>query len=597
MSARELGRAEADALVASWPSSRSADANEGSIRSQEEIDRSYRAERLALQVTRAPLVYGFVLFFAVFATALELLFYPERRSVALLAFAAYAITCIATVVTIVRNPSWAAALSVVGNNLLILLTATYYIPTRAVAEACAMTLVLFLAALPLLNGAGVRVQALTCIGALVSYPLALLGGAVPLLPVVYGLTAVAGASGVTILGAYLFDRQRREAFRGREALRAGEERLRSMLERYRALYENNPVMYFTVAADGAVRSVNRFGAEQLGYEVEELVGRSLPDFFLPEDRADVRGQLQRCVEGLGTVARWECRQVRKDGRVLWVRQSARALREGDGHVVVLIVCEDATERKQAEDAIRRHRADLAHVGRVSLMGEMAAGLAHELNQPLSAIVNFTRGCERRLRAGVGPDEKMLEALGQVSAQALRAGEIVHRIRKFIRKQDPTLSWVDLNDLVRNVTRLADADGSHPGVRVQLALAASMPKIYVDSIQIEQVILNLMRNGFDAMDGEALAEKTLSIRTAAVDDANVDVAISDTGMGLNGDLADRIFDPFFSTKATGLGLGLSISRSIVEAHGGRLWAEPNPGGGSTFHFRLAVRSPRAAIGNG
>jgi PAS domain S-box-containing protein len=348
-------------------------------------------------------------------------------------------------------------------------------------------------------------------------------------------------------------------------------------------------MYFTVEADGTVRSVNGFGAQQLGYAVDELLGRSVLDVFLPEDRADMQSQLQRCVDNLGDVTHWECRKVRKDGRRLWVRESARALRESDGRIVVLIVCEDATERKEAEDAVRRHQADLAHVGRVSLMGEMAAGLAHELNQPLAAIVNFTRGCERRLRAGMGADAEILDALEQVSAQALRAGAIIHRIRKFIHKEDSSLAWVDLNDLVRNVTRLADADGRHQGIRVHLALSPTVPKVYVDSIQIEQVILNLMRNGFDAMDGEALANKTLSIRTAAIGSASVGVAISDTGTGLRSDLVDRIFDPFFSTKASGLGLGLAISRSIVEAHGGRLWAEPNPGGGSTFHFSLAVSS--------
>jgi PAS domain S-box-containing protein len=589
MSARDVDRQLLDGLVVSWPSDHFDDGRARSAPRDARLDRAYRAERQALQAARVPFVYSFVLFFAVFATTLELFSYPERWRITVPAFAGYALTCIATVVLVRRLPRWTTALSVLGNNLLILCTAAYYAPTHAAAEACAMTLVLFLTALPLLNGAGAGVQAMSCAGALIGYPLALSAGAVPHLPVVYGLTAIAGASGVTILGAYLLDRQRREAFYGRAALRAGEERLRATLERYRVLYENNPVMYFTVEADGTVRSVNRFGAEQLGYDVEELLGRSVLDVFVPQDREDMRAQLQRCIDDLGNVTHWECRKVRKDGRVLWVRESARALRESDGRIVILIVCEDATERKQAEAAARRHQADLAHVGRVSLMGEMAAGLAHELNQPLAAIVNFTRGCERRLRARGVADAEMLHALEQVSDQALRAGEIIRRIRKFIRKGESTLAWVDLNDLVRNVAQLADPDGRHQGVRVQLALSPSVPKVYVDSIQIEQVILNLMRNGFDAMDGEALAEKTLSIRTAALANTSVDVAISDTGAGLKGDLVDRIFDPFFSTKATGLGLGLSISRSIVEAHGGRLWAEPNPGGGSTFRFSLAVPS--------
>jgi two-component system sensor kinase FixL len=299
--------------------------------------------------------------------------------------------------------------------------------------------------------------------------------------------------------------------------------------------------------------------------------------------------LQRCIDRLGEVAHWECQKVCKDGRVLWVRESARALRESDGRVLVLIVCEDATERRQAETAARRHQAELAHVGRVSLMGEMAAGLAHELNQPLAAIVNFTRGCAHRLRAREETaDAEILDALEQVSAQALRAGEIIRRIRLFIHKGEPSFAWVDVNDLVRNVAQLVDADGRQQGVRIQLSLAPGVPPIYVDGIQIEQVILNLMRNAFDAMDGGGGADKTLSIRTTVPNDKCVDVAVCDTGPGLASDLVDRVFDPFFSTKRAGLGLGLSISRSIVEAHGGRLWVEPNPTGGSMFRFSLTAR---------
>jgi PAS domain S-box-containing protein len=589
MSARNhIGRNRIDAALAGRPMIDDGPRTANESVSDVNYDRAYIAERRESVAARAAFVYLLLLFFGVFATTLEFFAYPARRQVMLFAFAGYALTCVVTIAVVRRRRHWATTVSMLSNNLLILFTVGYYVPTHAAAEACALTLVLFLAALPLVNGAGPGVQALSGVGALVAYFLALTAGAVPQLPTVYGLTAVAGATAVTVLGAYLLDQQRRVAFHRREALRASEDRLRGMLERYRALYENNPVMYFTVAADGTVRSVNRFGAEQLGYEVNDLLGRSVMTVFAPEDRADIQMQLERCIADLGTVAHWECRKVRKDGGELWVRESARALRDSDGRILILIVCEDATERKQAEAASRLHQAALAHVGRVSLMGEMASGLAHELNQPLSAIVNFTRGCQRRLRARGIEDADMLDALEQVSSQALRAGEIIRSIRQFVRKEESNLAWVDLNDLVRNVAQLADPEGRQQGVRIQLTLAPSMPKVYVNSIQIEQVILNLMRNGFDAMEDEALSKKTLSIHTTAPGDAGVGVAISDTGTGLRGDLVDRIFDPFFSTKASGLGLGLSISRSIVEAHGGRLWAEPNPGGGSTFRFCIGTR---------
>lgn len=587
----QTGRQLLDALRASWLPGRSTDGSAQPVSDDAQMDRAYRAERRQLHAARAPLTYTIFLLFGAFATGLEFVSYPERRRVMLAAYAVYVLICLATIVLIKRLPQWTTAVAVLANNALILCTAAYYVLTQAAPEACAMTLVLFLAALPLLNAAGARVQALSSIGALASYPLVLLAGSEPELPVSYGLTAILGAVAVTVLGAHLLDRGRRAAFDSREALRASEERLRGISERYRALYENNPVMYFTVEADGTVRSVNRFGAEQLGYDAGELIGHSMVRVCHPADRDGVQAQLERCVDHLGEVAHAEFRTVRKDGGVRWVRESARALREGDGLVVVLIVCEDATERKQAEEAVRRHQADLAHVARVSLMGEMAAGLAHELNQPLAAVVNFTRGCERRLRLSGTTDTEMLHALEQASAQALRAGEIIRRVRDFIRKEEPSLARVDLNDLVRNVARLAEPDGRQQGIRIHLALAPSIPKVYVDSIQIEQVILNLMRNGFDAMNDHALAEKTLSIHTTAPGGTQVDVAISDTGTGLTADLLDRIFEPFFSTKQTGLGLGLSISRSIIEAHGGRLSVEPNTAGGSTFRFSLAADPPR------
>src|SRR6185369_14130085 len=223
-----------------------------------------------------------------------------------------------------------------------------------------------------------------------------------------------------------------------------------------------------------VRSVNRFGAEQLGYQVDELIGQALASVCHPADRHRVEAQLELCVNRLGEVAYAEFRTARKDGSVRWVRASGRALRDSDQRLVVLIVCEDATERKEAEDAVRRHQAELAHVARVSVMGEMAAGLAHELNQPLAAIVNFTRGCVRRLRLGDPANVEILDALEQASAQALRAGGIIRRIRDFIRKEESTLSQVDHNDLARNVTQLAELEGRLQGVHIHLALAPSIP---------------------------------------------------------------------------------------------------------------------------
>jgi len=576
-----------DKLSSRWLPPDVADAGVQLSEDDTELRSAYRLKRRQLHAQRVPLAYTFFLTFAGLCTLLEYVFYPERARAMIVALACYATVCIVTILLVRQRPAWTSPVAVLGNNALILCTTAYYVPVRGSPETCALTLVLFMAALPLLNAAGGRVQALSCVGALIGYPFVLLVAAEQELPPVYGMTAIFGAIGVTVFGASLLDRQRYAAFRSLAALHTSEERLRGVSERYRALYEHNPAMYFTVEADGTVRSVNRFGAEQLGYHVDELVGRDVLSVFFPADRDEVRAQLQRCVQRLGEVAHWEFRKVRRNGSVAWVKESARAVRENDGGVAVLIVCDDVTAQKQAEEKARQHQADLAHVTRVSLMGEMAAGLAHEINQPLAAIVNFTRGCQRRLRARDGADPNVLYTLEQVSEQALRAGKIIRRIRDFIRKEEPSFEWIDVNQLVRNVAQLAEPDGRQRGIDLRLDLAPCVPKVYVNGIQIEQVLLNLVRNGFDAMEGDTSGAKTLSIGTTAPDPTHLEVTVSDTGNGLSPELLNRIFDPFFSTKPSGLGLGLSISRSIIEAHGGRLWAEGTPFAGSTFRFSLSA----------
>jgi len=218
---------------------------------------------------------------------------------------------------------------------------------------------------------------------------------------------------------------------------------------------------------------------------------------------------------------------------------------------------------------------------------MAAGLAHEINQPLSAIVSYAKGCARRMRAGLGQPDELLQAMEEIATQAGRADQIVRRLRDFVRKRAPRRERVELNELVRGAARLIAGEVAERRITLRLELAAGMPPVEVDSIQIEQVILNLVRNGFEAMHNPHPEQSVLSIRTAIVDRDAVEVAVCDAGEGLSVEHADRLFDPFFTTKPQGLGMGLSISRSIVEAHGGRLWATRNPERGTTFRFTVPV----------
>jgi C4-dicarboxylate-specific signal transduction histidine kinase len=251
---------------------------------------------------------------------------------------------------------------------------------------------------------------------------------------------------------------------------------------------------------------------------------------------------------------------------------------------VYAAAQDITERKIAEEEARARQAELAHVLRVSTMGEMAAGLAHEINQPLSAIVSYARGCARRLKSGMAAAASLLEPIEQIAAQAMRADEIVQRLLLFVRKQKPVHEPAHVDALVREVVQLVAGEARKRRVNVTLHLAADLPPVRVDRIQIEQVLLNLVRNGMEAMQSSA-DDRLLVIETRAADDGFVEVDVRDCGEGLDPEVAERVFEPFFTTKRAGLGMGLAITRSIVRAHGGRISVIRNPDRGVTFRVSL------------
>jgi PAS domain S-box-containing protein len=252
---------------------------------------------------------------------------------------------------------------------------------------------------------------------------------------------------------------------------------------------------------------------------------------------------------------------------------------------------DVTERKRAEAQARQHQADLAHVLRLNTMGEMAAGLAHEINQPLGAIANYAQGCTRRLRDQSIDTTGLLPIIDEIAHEALRAGEIIRRLRDLVRKEGPQQAAVDLNALIRESTHIIEPEAQQSGIRVELALASDLPPVTCDSIQIEQVLLNLLLNGVEAVQTSGNGERSLVVTSAAAG-GGIEIAIRDSGGGVPEPPAD-VFQPFFSTKPNGLGMGLSISRSIIEAHGGRLWAARNADCGSTFHFTLPVETAAAS----
>jgi two-component system sensor kinase FixL len=258
----------------------------------------------------------------------------------------------------------------------------------------------------------------------------------------------------------------------------------------------------------------------------------------------------------------------------------------DGQVTGMIgVATDITERTQAERQARRLLDELAHMGRISTMGEMASGLAHELNQPLAAIVAYVDACQELVESRRMDINQLAEVLRAVSSQAERAGQIIHRLRQMVRRNQPVRAPMSVNDAVREVAVLMEAEARQFNVTVRDELQQNLPQSEADYLQIQKVLLHLMRNGFEAMIDTPRDQRLLTVSTQLADAGNIEVAICDLGVGLTGDSAERLFEPFFTTRTNGVGLGLSISRTIVEAHGGRIWITPNQLRGVTARFTL------------
>ncbi|MHB8665990.1 MAG: PAS domain S-box protein [Burkholderiales bacterium] len=274
----------------------------------------------------------------------------------------------------------------------------------------------------------------------------------------------------------------------------------------------------------------------------------------------------------------------------WYQLRERAIQWVDGGVVRMEIATDITDRVNMEEVNSQQLERLQQTSRLITMGEMASSLAHELNQPLAAIANYNMGCVNRLQANDYRPEELLAAMQKASAQAERAGKIIRRVRDFVKKSEPNRSAVKIAEIIEEVIGFAETDARKAGVRIGVSVPPDLPAAYADKIMIEQVVLNLVKNGIEAMLDTARSERALAISARANGADFIEVNVADRGPGVPAGHSEKLFAPFYTTKPEGMGMGLNICRSIIEFHHGRLWTVANPGGGSVFSFTLPV-NPR------
>lgn len=311
----------------------------------------------------------------------------------------------------------------------------------------------------------------------------------------------------------------------------------------------------------------------------------------PQDRQGVLHAIARSMNGDGDYES-EFRVVLPDGSVQWIRSHGRAEFDGQGKACCLLgVAIDVTSHKQAELEAHQRREELAHLSRVMMLGELSGSIAHELNQPLAAILSNAEAAQKLLTRD-SPDLKELCAiLDEIVEDDTRAGEVIRRLRILLKRGEPARQKASLNDVIRDVLRLVHRDLDNRGVRVETELQEMLPVVQVDPIQVQQVLINLILNACEAMSETAAGERVLTIRTWANGSQCVSFSVRDRGCGLPDANVHRVFESFYTTKPHGMGLGLPVCRTIIAAHGGKLWAENGPGRGACFH----VEVPAGATG--
>jgi two-component system, LuxR family, sensor kinase FixL len=358
----------------------------------------------------------------------------------------------------------------------------------------------------------------------------------------------------------------------------------------KSVLETVPDAIIVIDETGIIQSFSAAAERLFGYAAEEAIGRSV-GMLMPSPYREQHGEYlrhyietgQRRIIGIGRVVIGE----RKDGSTFPMDLSVSEMKSGGRRFFIGFI-RDLSERQQTNSRLHELQSELVHMSRLTAMGEMASALAHELNQPLSAIANYLRGCRRMLSRR--PDEasnKVSEALNAAAEQALRAGEIIRRLREFVSRGETERRVERVARLIEEASAIALVGARERGIRVSFELDAEAELVLANRVQIQQVLINLMRNAMEAMDQSDRRE--LFISASRTDDQMISMSVADTGPGIGAAVRAQLFQPFFTTKRDGMGVGLSISRTIIEAHGGEIVAEPNPGGGTVFRFTLPAVS--------
>ena len=374
------------------------------------------------------------------------------------------------------------------------------------------------------------------------------------------------------------------------ALRASEARFRALADelksqeaRLSSILLTVPDAMIVIDERGRIQSFSQTASRLFGYSLDEVLGRNVSTLMPEPYRREHDGYLdrhlttgERRIIGTGRIVVGE----RKDGSTFPMElQVGEVLLEGQRQFTGFV--RDLTERRESERRLQELHAELLHVARLTEMGQMASALAHELNQPLSAVSNYLSGGRRLLESG---DTAMaLVAMQKAQEQVERTGQIIRRLRTFVRKGEADQRIERVAQVVEEACALALVGARTDGIRVEVRLSEDAPNALLDKVQIQQVLMNLMRNAVEAMAGAERRE--LAVATCGSADEMVEFSVADTGAGIAPEVREKLFQPFVTSKTTGMGVGLSLCRSIVEAHGGRLWAEDNPTGGATFRFTV------------